>query len=56
MHSFISYICYAFSEAVLPALIGAALGAAILIALWVKRRREGMTFFLPQGAAIVLLF
>lgn len=56
MHSFISLIYYVFKEAVAPALVGAVIGGAVLIPLWLKRRREGADFPLLQGAAVVLLF
>ena len=41
MHDFIALIFYMFRRAVPPALIGLAVGAALLVPLNRKRRRDG---------------
>lgn len=55
MHDFIALIFYMFRRAVPPALIGLAVGAALLVPLNRKRRREGARFPRGQAAAILLL-
>lgn len=55
MHDFIGLIFYEFRRAVPPALIGLAAGAALLVPLNRKRRREGVRFPRGQAAAILLL-
>lgn len=55
MHDFIALIFYMFRRAVPPALIGLAVGAALLVPLNRKRRREGAPFPRGQAAAILLL-
>ena len=55
MHDFIGLIFYMFRRAVPPALIGLAAGAALLVPLNRKCRREGMHFPRGQAAAILLL-
>ena len=53
MHDFIALIFYMFRRAVPPALIGLAVGAALLVPLNRKRRREGARF--PRGQAVAIL-
>ncbi len=55
MHDFIALIFYMFRRAVPPALIGLAVGAALLVPLNRKRRREEARFPRGQAAAILLL-
>ena len=53
MHDFIRYIFYIFREAILPALIGLAIGAVLLVLLKRKLRQEGTQF--PKGQAVAVL-
>lgn len=53
MHDFIRYIFYLFQNAIPLALIGLAIGVAILVILNRKYRREGERF--PKGQAMALL-
>lgn len=55
MHDFIGLIFYVFRRAIPPALIGLAAGAALLVPLDRRRRREGARFPWGQAAAILLL-
>jgi len=55
MHDFIGLIFYVFRRAIPPALIGLAAGAALLVPLNRKRRREEARFPRGQAAAILLL-
>ena len=55
MHDFIGLIFYVFRRAIPPALIGLAAGAALLVPLDRRRRREGARFPRGQAAAILLL-
>lgn len=55
MHSFVRYIFDLFSRAVGPALLGAAIGAAILVPLYTVRRKSGKGFPTGQAAAFLLL-
>lgn len=55
MHDFIALIFYMFRRAVPPALIGLDAGAALLVPLNRRRRREGGCFPRGQAAAILLL-
>lgn len=55
MHDFIGLIFYIFRRAIPPALMGLAAGAALLVPLNRKCRREGTRFPKGQAAAILLL-
>lgn len=55
VHDFITLIFYVFRRAIPFALIGLAAGAAILILLNRKHRREGVPFPKGQAAAVLLL-
>ena len=53
MHAFIGHIYYAFRRAIPLAVIGLAIGVAILVMLNRKRRRDGTHF--PKGQAVAVL-
>lgn len=53
MHDFIGTVIYMFQQAVLPALIGLAIGVVLLVLLNRKRRQEGTRF--PKGQAVAVL-
>ena len=53
MHAFIRHIFYLFQNAIPLALIGLAVGVAILVVLNRKRHRDGEHF--PKGQAVAVL-